>query len=357
MTWRGVPVTRRRILLGLGAVGAFAALDAGAVVWAVGDWPSRRLTAGDFVDAFRAAGGDHPGYRLNHAKGVAVSGYFDSNGAAREITTARVLAAGRTPVVGRFSLPGANPHIVDSTTATRGLGLAFGYPHEDQWRTAMLSLPVFTDNSPEGFRERVLASAPQPATGKPDPAAMQQFLTAHPETAAAMRLIDAAPKSTRFADDTFRSLIAFYFVDAAGRRTPVRWAFEPVERVATTTSTGAGPNRLFDALVSRIRTRPLAYRLLLTVGEPSDTVVDATLPWPPGRRVIDAGTLTLTSVMAEAPGNARDVNFDPTVLPSGIEVSPDPLLSARSAVYAASFRRRAAHPDVAASVEVPQVSA
>ena len=48
-----------------------------------------------------------------------------------------------------------------------------------------------------------------------------------------------------------------------------------------------------------------------------------------------------TAVAPEAKGNARDINFDPLVLPPGIEPSDDPLLSARSAVYAASFRRRA----------------
>ncbi|EUA65676.1 catalase family protein [Mycobacterium xenopi 4042] len=51
--------------------------------------------------------------------------------------------------------------------------------------------------------------------------------------------------------------------------------------------------------------------------------------------------LTLTSAQTEHRGNARDINFDPLILPDGIEPSDDPLLSARSAVYAASYRRRA----------------
>jgi catalase len=80
---------------------------------------------------------------------------------------------------------------------------------------------------------------------------------------------------------------------------------------------------------------------MLTVGTPDDPTHDATLPWPGDRRAIDAGVLTLDAVAAEAKGNARDINFDPLVLPPGIEPSDDPLLSARSAVYAASYRRRA----------------
>jgi catalase len=79
---------------------------------------------------------------------------------------------------------------------------------------------------------------------------------------------------------------------------------------------------------------------VLTVGAPDDPTHDATLPWPADRRTVDAGLLTLDSIQADAKGSARDINFDPLVLPPGIEPSDDPLLSARSAVYAASYRRR-----------------
>ena len=356
-TWPGVTLGRRQVLLGRGAVGAFFAVDVGALAWASGRWPSRRLTQGDFVDAFRNVSGEHAGYRLNHSKGVAVTGYFDSNGNGREITTAAVFAAGRTPVTGRYSLSGGNPGVADAAGTARGLGLAFGYPYDAQWRTAMLNLPVFPDNSPEGFRDRLLASKPVSATGKPDPVVMDRFLTAHPETKAAMQLINAQRPSSGFADSTYRSLNAFYFIGPSGTRTPVRWSMEPVEPALPAAAAQSGHNWLFDDLIRRIQSRPLAYRLLLTVGRPSDPVADATLPWPADRRVIDAGTVTLTSVASEARGNARDINFDPTVLPDGIQVSADPLLSARSAVYAASFRRRAADPDVPPSVDVARVTA
>ena len=66
--------------------------------------------------------------------------------------------------------------------------------------------------------------------------------------------------------------------------------------------------------------------------------------------------LTLTTIETEAPGNARDVNFDPLVLPDGIEPSGDPLLSARSAVYAASYRARAGEPKSKSAVQVDEVA-
>jgi catalase len=117
-----------------------------------------------------------------------------------------------------------------------------------------------------------------------------------------------------------------------------------------------GSDALFDALVRQFRTGPLRWRLHLIIGEPNDPVTDATLPWPPDRRVIDAGTLTLTTIETERAGNARDVNFDPLVLPEGIEPSDDPLLSARSSVYAASYRLRTGEAKSPSAVQVDEVS-
>jgi catalase len=352
--WRSSTVSRRSILVGIGAVGAFLAVDLGAVAYANNWIGGKELTRQTFIDGFRAVSGKHPGFRSNHAKGVAVTGYFDSNGNGSELSTARVFLQGSTPVMGRFSLAGGDPFISDTPSAARGLGLVFGLPGRDQWRTAMLNLPVFPDNSPEGFLDRTVASETVAGTGKPDPDAMARFLAAHPETAAAMAVIKMHPPTPGFADSTFSSLNAFYLVDAAGKRTPVRWSFVPSQ--AALPATSAGDDRLFDALVRQLHAGPLRWQVHLAVGEASDPLTDATLPWPPSRRVIDAGTLTLTTAQTEGPGNARDVNFDPLVLPPGIEPTDDPLLSARSSVYAASYRARTGEPKSPSAVQVDEVA-
>ena len=67
----------------------------------------------------------------------------------------------------------------------------------------------------------------------------------------------------------------------------------------------------------------------------------ATVAWSGPHRTIEAGTLTLSAVQPEETGRCRDLNFDPTILPPGISLSEDPLLSARSKVYSSSFTRRA----------------
>lgn len=338
-TWGGVPLSRRNILMGAAAIGGFLAVDLGAIAYA-GGWigTAHRLTPEMFIKAFAWVNGPQTGFRKNHGKGLAVAGYFDGNGNGREVSSAAVFHPGRTPVIGRFSAASGNAHAADTAAQARGLGLAFGFPGGAQWRTAMLNLPVFPDNSQQGFYDRLLASKTSPETGKPDPKAMAAFLSAHPETAKAMKIIKDSPPSPGFADSTFRSLNTFYMISDSGSRTPVRWSFVPITPAQQRPS--SGPNALFDALVRQIRSGPVQWKLMLTLAEPSDPLNDATLPWPADRRAIDAGTLTLTSAETERMGNARDVNFDPLVLPPGIERSDDPLLSPRSAVYSASYRVR-----------------
>ena len=55
---------------------------------------------------------------------------------------------------------------------------------------------------------------------------------------------------------------------------------------------------------------------------------------------MDVGTLTADRIESEDTSPARDINFDPLVLPDRIAASDDPLLSAHSAAYSQSFTRR-----------------
>jgi catalase len=80
----------------------------------------------------------------------------------------------------------------------------------------------------------------------------------------------------------------------------------------------------------------------LTVANPGDPTSDPSKAWPSDRRTVSAGTLVVQQIVAERNGPCRDINFDPTVLPSGIKTSDDPFPAARSAAYSVSFNRRTA---------------
>ena len=84
-----------------------------------------------------------------------------------------------------------------------------------------------------------------------------------------------------------------------------------------------------------------------------DLTNNATIPWPASRTHVDTGTLTIDQIQDEADGPCRTINFDPLVLPSGIAPSNDPLLSARSAAYSQSFRRRAGEKAEPSAVTIP----
>src|SRR5262249_21125703 len=165
----------------------------------------------------------------------------------------------------------------------------------------------------------------------------------HPETAQALTVIKGQPVSSGFANNTFHGLNAFHFINAAGDSIPVRWLLMPEQAFEPA---GAAPevqdkNYLFDALIAQIHRQPLRWRLIIIIGQPGDPTNDATIAWPAGREQVDVGTLTLDRVESDDTSAARDVNFDPLVLPVGIAPSDDPLLSARSAVYSQSYTRRA----------------
>jgi catalase len=81
--WYGAgPAGNARVLVRLGAIGAVMLSVAGAFAY-VGGWLSPvRLTQDRMMAAFQDANGIHAGFRRNHAKGVCVSGWFDSSGQA-----------------------------------------------------------------------------------------------------------------------------------------------------------------------------------------------------------------------------------------------------------------------------------
>ena len=331
------------ILLRLAFIGALTAGIASAFLYAGGWFSPRTLSPARMVDAFEIANGKHPGFRRNHAKGVSVAGYFESNGQGVLWSKAVFFIPGRIPVTGRFALAGGAPYQADAPHTVRSMALLFKLPDGEEWRTGMNNIPVFAVNSAQGFYDLLLASVPDPATGKPDPAKMSAFLQKHPESAKALQLIRSQPVSSGFADSSYNSLNAFRFTNAHGVVTPVRWSMVPVQPFVTSGAEGSGAaqtNYLFDTLIASLHSHPLQWHLILTIGQPGDPTNDATLPWPPDRQHVDVGTLTINQVESEDTSPVRDINFDPLVLPNGIAGSDDPLLTARSAAYAQSFTRR-----------------
>jgi catalase len=315
------------IVLLLGASAAAFAFTAG---WLSPD----RLTPARMVAALGNRGGDPAGHRRNHSKGICFTGRFEASGAGSALSTAPMFAAGRYPVIGRFAIAVGNPAAPDDAGRVKSMAIRVVAPDGQEWRSAMNASPVFPVADPAAFYDLTLAAAILPATGKPDPAAMPAFVAAHQESKPFLDWAASAPWTASYADQTYRSLNAFRLVDAGGAGHAVRWAMTatlPEQPVAKAELAALGP----DYLERR-------WRMMVTLAQPGDPTADATRAWPADRPAVEFGTLVVEQAQREADGPCRDYNFDPTILPSGMALSDDPLLPARSSAYAYSFDLRTA---------------
>ena len=102
----------------------------------------------------------------------------------------------------------------------------------------------------------------------------------------------------------------------------------------------ADGNFLSEDLDARLAHGPLRWDMVVTVAQPADPIVDPSQSWPDDREHITVGTVVIERSTAQATGACRDINYDPLVLPTGVQGSDDPILAARSAVYSVSFNRR-----------------
>src|SRR5579872_7250544 len=84
-----------------------------ATMPALAQAPPKSLPQHIADDFITLAGGVHPGYRINHAKGVVLTGTFVPSPGATAISRAPHLSAPSTPVIVRFSDPTGVPTIPD----------------------------------------------------------------------------------------------------------------------------------------------------------------------------------------------------------------------------------------------------
>lgn len=336
------PIRRPTPWLALAGIAAIIALLAAVFAWTAGWLGMSRLTAPRLVDDIEN-GKPHVGFRRAHSKGVCVAGYFEPTADAPPLSRARVFSQPRTAVQGRMSIGGGDPYGSDAQARVRSMALVLTADDGQEWRMAMNSFPFFAVNSVEGFHAQMLASRPEPATGRPDPAKMAAFLTDHPEAARFQAWAKAAPWSNSWANTTYNGINAFRFDDADGGSRFVRWSMVPHAAFAAMDEAErqkADPGYLTSELEMRLQDGPLRWDLVVTEAAPGDQVDDPSQAWPDDRTRHVAGVLVLERSESQATGACRDVNYDPTIVPGGIALSNDPILAARAAAYAVSFNRR-----------------
>src|ERR1700730_671593 len=283
------------------------------------------------IDSLAPPGGPSLGHRRNHAKGICFTGVFESNGNGAELSSAQVFARGEYPALGRFTFATADANAPDSTVRVRVLGLQLSTPDGEVWRSAMIDPPVFPVSTPEGFYELQLAAHSK------DPNAMKAFVAGHPEFAPFAEWTKTAPWTASYAEEPYNSLNSFIFVSGSGAEHAVRWSLLPQAQLVPITQEDLaklGPNHLAQEIAERVAKAPQRWTMVVTVADPGDPTADPSKAWPEDRHTVEVGTLTVQQIEAERDGPCRDINFDPTVLPTGIRTSDDPFPAARSSTYA-----------------------
>tara|TARA_R110002126_G_scaffold119373_5_gene260223 strand:- start:2616 stop:3596 length:981 start_codon:yes stop_codon:yes gene_type:complete len=290
-----------------------------------------QVSAQQFVD-LQQGKSSFAGFRRAHAKGICVSGEFRSNGNLAEYSKSSLFQPSTTPFTGRLSIAGNNPTAPDLKAPVRSLALSFSLSRTEQWRLAMNTPPVMAVADPHTFYQQIQAI-------QAGPAAIKQFFAEHPESSEFLTWAGQYQPTGSFAAETYHSINAFYLNSASGEQHAVRWAMQPTVSVAATDL--QGDDALQQEITTRVAAKPVVFDWVFTLAEPADDEKNSTKAWPAERQKVTAGQIVLTSTTAQLDGECHAINFDPLVLPTGIQATADPILRARSAAYAESYRRRA----------------
>ena len=166
-------------------------------------------------------------------------------------------------------------------------------------------------------------------------------MATHPKALKAIKTMPLTPVS--FATEPYFGVHAFLFTNKDGKPRYGRYQFRPeagTQFLAAEDAAKKHPNFLFDELTDRLTKGPVKFRLVVQLAAEGDPVDDAAAVWPDDRPSVELGTLSVTHPVANNDAAQRALGYDPMRLVDGIEASDDPLLEARSAIYAASRRRR-----------------
>jgi catalase len=333
----GMPAILYRGSLLLGSMAVFAT----ATLYFAGAFNRDAVTAPKFVD-LQQGDTPHAGFRRAHAKGICITGNFESIGALSSYSIAEVFKKGSTPFYGRFSIAGNNPTAPDLKAPVRSLAFAVNSGTVDEWRVAMNTPPVMAVATPEAFFQQLQALSPDPITKQRDPEKITAFFKAHPESKAFNDWKADYVPANSFAAERYHSINAFYLHNELGDKQAVRWVARPHKATnnAAMLDTSSA-NALQQELASRLDQNAVKFDLIFTLAASNDDENNPTIPWPSDRQTINAGTLSIVSWHNQENAACGDANFDPLVLPQGMSATADPILRARGAVYAQSYRRRA----------------
>ena len=285
--------------------------------------------------------GIHTGFRFAHAKGMVATGTFTATPGAASISKAAHFKPGSVPVTVRFSDGTGVPEINDdnANASPRGMAIRFmiGKSYTDIVSNSHNGFFVGNGDDFLAFIKAIAASAQ--STTHPSP--IDAFLGAHPR--ALKVIVDSKPKPASFGTLAYFGNNAFIFVDSTGTKRAGRYQIIPeagIHSIDSAAAAKAGPNYMFDELTRRIAKGPIKFKLYVQLANAGDPTNDGSMVWPDDRKKVEMGELSITALVPDNQTAQRDLRFNPILVTSGIELSDDPLVPLRSAVYAISVSHR-----------------
>ena len=288
-------------------------------------------------------GGQHPGFRPVHARGVMVAGTFVPTAAAAGLTRAPHAARPATPVTVRFSIAAGVPTAAENDAKVAGpQGMAVRFHLADHVHTDIVthSHDGFMARNGEEFLEFAQAAAAS-GPNAPVPPPIVAFLSTHPAAKAFVEALKPLPVS--FARQAYFAVNAFKFTNQAGVSQFGRFRIRPVagtEYLSEDQAAKKTTDFLDVEMSARLAKGPATFKVFVQLAGPGDDVTDATVSWPKDRSEVEFGTITLTERVDELAPDQRKMIFDPIPRVEGIDTAGDPLTAVRSDIYLLSGRRR-----------------
>lgn len=298
------------------------------------------------LDALYATFGNHPGFRVTHAKGVLVSGTFVASAAAGRLSIAPHLQGQPVSVLLRFSNFSGLPATPDGDpmASPHGLAIRFALPDDQATDIVAHSFNGFPVATPEEFLSFLQGIAANAAT-PPNPAPLQTFLAGHSRAKAFLDNPKPAPRS--YLSSTYFGVNALLFKGPDGVLRAGRYRIEPLQIEATLNESQAAQpaDYLQHELAHRLGRATVTLRLMLQLAQPADVVSDGSIPWPESNPKVELGQMRLDRLIPfeEQIATQQRLDFNPGRLPLGITPSSDPMVGAREGIYQRALIRRQQH--------------
>src|SRR5258708_16850612 len=283
------------------------------------------------VEALENFAGARAGYRRAHAGGIVFEGTFQATRPMRALTAAEHFQGEPIPVQVRLSNGSGNPFAPDRASASMGraigLGVRFLLPSGAVASWAGVNLPVFPARTPEEFL-RITAAQKPFLSLRPNPFKIIAYILARPSVFPAIKAIARMKPARSVGTTAYNGLHTYFLVNAQGQRQAVRYSWQPragVQTLSADESRRLPPQYLLQEIREHLAAGPVQWELRFHLAEAGDPLSDPSRAWPPTRRSVDAGTLTITTAVPDQ-RSAAGLVFDPTRASPATRLADDPLL-------------------------------